>query len=1160
MKKALKWILISLAALLTVLIVAVSVALSPRVLTGIVNKVAAGYVDGSARIGRARISILRTFPDAVVEIDTILVTYPHDKFERFDSTGIFSPLLSGGRGEVEDTLAAIDRLRASINYKDFLKRKEIGAHDVELSGISCFAHVYDSLTANYGIFHFPASEGTSSSPLPPVVAKDVRIKDIRAAVFTSPKDTMFLGTGFKEFDLKGDVSLIDGRFSALADILFDGRAHFHNASLGRIEAPVALNGRAGVDIDGATAIDIESLSAKVDCLPLEGGGRLVFAGDSTYVGARASIENCPVGDLIDNYGVRFVSLLKDVRTDAELTLKAEADGWFGSITGLWPLMKAEVSVPDAHISYVGLVEDGDFDLTLKAFNSVDGVVYADLEDICFAIEGLDLNASGSAEDLLGKDPGFDVKAFACTEFAELVKYLPPSAGIKASGDVDFEVEGQFRLSQLNLQDINRTRLKGHIFSEGVNFSIPADTLLAYASHPDIRFNTNSSTVDLKTSIDSIRFIAGAATYIMGKGLELAARNNGTLVSKSGHVQPLSADLSMSSFNMLSSDNMTIGVRDSRNKVELSNVNDGGSVLPKFSLTSANRMASVRAGDHHISVAGADLDASVQKRGAQRGLRQRARGARTERAFGPDSTGQWHLPAADSLRPERTIPDYLKELDFRKKDLHIDLGEGLSKLYREWNPVAAVSIGRGTIATPILPLRNTISSLKAEVDEDQINLKNINVVSGTSDVSLKGKVTGLRPILSGRRNDAMLNAVINLDSGMLNANELLAALDAGSQTASKAAQGLDAEAYAESLAREDLSDAEEELDYSLIVVPSNLNANLTVNIDSIRYSKLAFSDFTSRIRMRERCVQITRTSASSPMGSAAVDGFYSTTSKQDINAGFNVKLSDITADRIIELVPAVDSLVPMLKSFKGLLNAEVAATTQLDTNMNILIPTINGAVKVNGSGLELSDTGDLRRIAQILMFKDSRVGHIDDLSVNGLISDNQLEVFPFILGVDRYTLGLSGLQGFDQSFKYHISVINSPLPFKFGINIKGQAGKWDFKLGRPKYKSTKIPLFAPQVDTMQVNLVASIKDIFKKGADAAVREYRQDRRRLDSRREEFGLYEEEEEELTVEEQEQLDSYMLDVECEAESEEIEREIAEMLEEESMSSVIEELLKGL
>ncbi|MDO5443118.1 MAG: hypothetical protein Q4G10_05555, partial [Bacteroidia bacterium] len=692
-------------------------------------------------------------------------------------------------------------------------------------------------------------------------------------------------------------------------------------------------------------------------------------------------------------------------------------------------------------------------------------------------------------------------------------------------------------SQLTPQDIHNSDLKGHIFSDGFSFSIPRDTLYAYASHPDIRLSTAGKRINVGADIDSVRFIAGAATYIMGTSLALEANNNGRLMSAAGKIQPLFADLDIESFNMRGTDSLTLGIRSSCNKVTLGSIREDGSASSDISVVSTNKLAYMHAGKNRVTLSEPDIKASLSKRPES----ARRRRPSAERAAGG-------RPLRDSLRrSERTVPDYLKEIDFRQKDLSIDIGEGLTDMFRKWQPEAEVSFTRGTIATPSLPLRNSITSFDATFDGDKLDLGNFLINSGTTTVGFRGAVSGLEPVLLGRKN-APLNAVVTIHSRMLNLNEILAALQAGAELAPVAKEQ-------DEYVVEGLADSEEKLDFSAIIVPSNLNANLTVDIDSVRYSKVALGGFSSRIRMRERCVQLTNTTASSEFGSVNVDGFYSTVAKDDITAGFNVKLSSITADRIITLFPAVDSLVPMLKSFKGNLNCEVAATSQLDQDMNILIPTISGAVKLNGSGLELSDTGDLRRIAKLLMFKDTKVGHIDDMSVNCIVSDNQLEVFPFILGVDRYTLGLSGLQGFDQNFKYHISVIKSPLPFKFGVNLKGTFDDWRYTIGRAKYKSTSIPLFEPQVDTLQINLAASIKDIFRKGVDAAVREYAQERRRVDDMRRSYALYEDddEEEDLSAEEMSQLDAYMLDAECEAETEAIEKEIEEMLNEELMSSIL-------
>ena len=1149
MKKVLKRVLIAVAGLLAAVLVAATIILSPRTLTRIANKLAAGYVEGEASIGRIDVSILKGWPNVSVSIDSIAVTYPHGTFAAFDTLpcpASEKALLDAGRGTETDTLITLRHIDARLNARAFLRHKTIRVPQATLSGLRAFAHMYDDSTANWSIIKLPESQDTTSGETPVIEAGGIRIDDIRELVLTDPLDTLFARAAFRTFVLDGTFNLKDGIMSTAAGLGLDGNAHFTNSALGTIEAPVTIDTEAALDIkpEGGTDIDVKALKARVAALPLEASGVLKLLSDSTFVNAKGVIEDCPVGQLKEEYGRFLPGIVAPLQTDAEVTLRAEADGWFGSASGLLPLLKAEIEVPDSHISYEGLLEDGDFDLTLLAETDAAGKLNANLEDLCFDLKGISLKMSGQGGDLLGDDPKFqNIKAFACTELADLVKYLPQESGISASGDVDVELEGSFALSQLNPQNIHSSDIRSHIFSDGFRISIPRDTLYAYASHPDIRLSTEGQRINVGAGIDSVRFIAGAATYIMGSSLELEANNHGRLMSSEGKIQPLFADLDIGSFNMRGTDSLTLGIRESCNKLTLGRVREDGSIASDIGVESSNKLAYMHAGMNRVTLADPDVKASLSKRPES----VRARRRSTGRPAG-------ERPSGDSLgRFERTVPDYLKEIDFRKKDLSIDIGEGLTDLFRKWQPAAEVSFSRGTVATPSLPLRNSVTSFDATFDGDKLDLGNFLINSGTTTIGFRGAVSGLEPVLLGRKN-APLNAIITIHSRMLNLNELLAAVQAGSELAPVAKEQ-------DEYVVEGLADAEEKLDFSAIIVPSNLNANLTVDIDSVRYSKVALGGFSSRIRMRERCIQLTNTTATSEFGSVNADSFYSTIAKDDIKAGFNVKLSSITADRIITLFPAVDSLVPMLKSFKGNLNCEMAATTQLDQDMNILIPTISGAVKLNGSGLELSDTGDLRRIAQLLMFKDTKVGHIDDMAVNCIIADNQLEVFPFILGVDRYTLGLSGLQGFDQNFKYHISVIKSPLPFKFGVNLKGTFDDWKYTIGRAKYKSTSIPLFEPQVDTLQINLAASIKDIFRKGVDAAVREYAQERQRVNGMRRNYELYEEDdEEELSVEEMDQIDAYMLDMECEAETEAIEKELEEMLDEELMSSIMSELLESL
>ena len=135
---------------------------------------------------------------------------------------------------------------------------------------------------------------------------------------------------------------------------------------------------------------------------------------------------------------------------------------------------------------------------------------------------------------------------------------------------------------------------------------------------------------------------------------------------------------------------------------------------------------------------------------------------------------------------------------------------------------------------------------------------------------------------------------------------------------------------------------------------------------------------------------------------------------------------------------------------------------------------------------------------------SALSNPDALDIYIGIRDDLLEVFPFVLKFDRYCLAMSGIQHFDQRFQYHISVLKSPVPFRFGINISGNFDSWKWKLGRALYKNTDVPVFTAQVDTLKYNLVSSIHNIFTRGVDIAVERTRALQDSIAVRKEQVGL--------------------------------------------------------
>ena len=167
----------------------------------------------------------------------------------------------------------------------------------------------------------------------------------------------------------------------------------------------------------------------------------------------------------------------------------------------------------------------------------------------------------------------------------------------------------------------------------------------------------------------------------------------------------------------------------------------------------------------------------------------------------------------------------------------------------------------------------------------------------------------------------------------------------------------------------------------------------------------------------------------------------------------------------------------------------------------------------------------KKMARLLVFKNKKEGHIDKMTVEGIIKDSKVEVFPFIVEMDRYMLGLSGVQNMDMSFKYHASLIKSPFLVKLGMDVYGQDfDNMKFKIGKTNYKSREVPVFSTVIDNTKINLVESIRSVFDKGVDEVMKA-NASLRAVDEHKKKIGYVQavdQQMEELSADEQKQLEA--------------------------------------
>ena len=101
----------------------------------------------------------------------------------------------------------------------------------------------------------------------------------------------------------------------------------------------------------------------------------------------------------------------------------------------------------------------------------------------------------------------------------------------------------------------------------------------------------------------------------------------------------------------------------------------------------------------------------------------------------------------------------------------------------------------------------------------------------------------------------------------------------------------------------------------------------------------------------------------------------------------------------------------------------------------------------------------------------------------MVRDSRLDLFPFVFDLDRYRLGVSGGNSLDLDLDYHVAVLKSPLPFKFGINIKGKPGDLKIRLGKARFNEYAVSSSRQLTDTTRINLIHKIQEVFKFGVSS-----------------------------------------------------------------------------
>ena len=375
------------------------------------------------------------------------------------------------------------------------------------------------------------------------------------------------------------------------------------------------------------------------------------------------------------------------------------------------------------------------------------------------------------------------------------------------------------------------------------------------------------------------------------------------------------------------------------------------------------------------------------------------------------------------------------------------------ILNQWNPQLKVLLKDGQVDMLASPI--CLKTLDFDFSLGRFNINECRAEIDDSDIQLWGDIYNIGEFMDGT---GLLTGELSLESDHMNLNRLMALT--GDEEDQEAAQE----------AVQEIEEGQDTISTGPIMIPKGIDLTLYTNLSEVDFNDHTFNNVGGDISIKDGVMIMQELGFSSKAAEMQLTAIYRTPNVQDRFMELDFHLLDIEIDELIDIVPSVDSIMPMLKALSGKAQFHFAAQTYLEPDYVTYGPlypqmfTLMSNAVIEGANLQVLDCEMFDEIKRkLLMSKDAKPV-IDSLDVEIQVLDGKVDVYPTRIKMDRYEAILSGRHNIDAglSCSYNISLVKCPLPIRLGVTISGPLEEIaefpvrHIKVGRAQYDKLYSP--------------------------------------------------------------------------------------------------------
>lgn len=978
-----------------------------------------------------------------------------------------------------DSLLSFQKAVVVFNPTDYLFGGKITIKKVRIEAPRFYGYVNREGKANWDIYQSELDSPDSlpadslKKPLPPIDLQEV---DIRDGHFIYNDRSQDLYTEIDGFSLRIDGSLTYGENkldieTAVSSLLFRSPAYTLSNKLSlQLKSRVLLN-------RDARSLTLRGAELRLNNLPFTADGSIGVSPltGRTKVDMEMGLDVSDMNDLLRFIPDAYFRNREQMIAKGSILLKGSIRGELGD--SLVPSVDLCCQINEGSYHIKGIKQGIDtlqMDLDLHLNGPHPDSSYISLEELTLKGLNTSLFMQAKASNLF-RDPSVRTTIRGKVDFTRLgEEFLNPDT-LLLQGVLQADLQAAFTVSDLINSRYSRVQSSGELYID--------------------RFKAYSRPLEIDAYVSGARLFAGAiekeSEYLDAKGL-------------------LNATLSVDTFNMAYGKEIRTQISRLEMSANTTPTIDTSAVIPLTGRIEFGRLQSrlpdstwviaghtvmrggikASAGDKRIPTIGAVIQTDTLKYfliPIRTGMVLAGSVFTIEALPLRDARRQMREKRAQqgALTPGMQDGSSRPRVAGRQAQAAADTTDATNQFLRRWEARGNVQFDQMRVFSRLMPLPIRMEKTEVAFNTNQVTLTDARLHLGKSDLKLSGEIKRIRQALL---RGGKLKGDFTLTSDLIDCNQLMKALNSGMQYSEQLAASTAGQAFnedsiaginAETLREVDALAEEGDTTTQLFVVPRFLDMALHTRAREIRFQDLELKDVEGEVIVRDQSINLSNLQMHSNIGAGRLTMAYTAKDKRGATAGFDLDMKEILVNKLIGLFPSMDTLVPMLRSFEGVVDCQITATCRMDSTLSVVLPSVQSACFLSGKDMVLLDGETFTEISKTLMFKNKKRNVIDSIAVDLAVHNNKIEVFPFLVEMDRYRVAVGGTHNLDMTFNYHISVLKSPVPFKLGIDITGNLDDFKFKITKCKYKDLFKPAKQAELDSTRRNVRETVREAVRK---------------------------------------------------------------------------------